>query len=279
MLDEGDELRLEEAVGEGSSKGALFPVEATKALDELVVATLCELELDTVGEGSLAGTLPPVEAIKLLDELVVTAAADSTWELDSVEVVLAVGCTSLSGTPADDGRLPPKFSPPKPVRRSEVVVAAEEDAVGETMSSLLGMPLEGCWEELELGAVGETISSLLGIPTEGCCEELSLEVDGTSEEDVATLELEKVGCGSLLGTGRTDGCCPSLLPGLVLLLEVESGLDDDDSEELEKVGCTKKSGSPLEGVGITVASSVLGSYSSLLEVVGIVSEEELLKVG
>lgn len=209
-----------------------------------------------------------------------TAAADSIWELDSVEVVLAVGCTTLSGTPPDDGRLPPKFSPPKPVRRSEVVSAEEEDAVGETMSSLLGIPTEGCCEGLELGAVGETMSSLLGIPTEGCCEELSLEVDGTSEEeDVATLELEKVGCGSLLGTGPTDGCCPSLLPDLVLLLEVESGLDDDDSEELEKVGCTKKSGSPLEGVGITVASSVLASYSSLLEVVGIVSEEELLKVG
>ena len=68
---ESDELGLEEAVGDGSLTGTLPPVEATKAIDELVVASLWELlgttELaleDAVGDGSLVGTLPPVEATK-----------------------------------------------------------------------------------------------------------------------------------------------------------------------------------------------------------------------
>jgi hypothetical protein len=320
------ELALEDKVGFGSSIGMRPPVEATNELSELEVTSLLELLVtmesvleDTVGWGSLEGIPPPVEATKLFEELVLTGAAESTEGLDSLvdsveletpvpllnvkfegrpekrspEVVLEVGCGSLLGTPADDGPCP-KFS-----LRSEVAVVETDDVgctissllgiptegcceeleedVGCTISSLLGMPTEGCCEELEAN-VGCTISSLLGIPTEGCCEENTLVLDSTSEEDVVVLSLEKVGCGSLLGTGPTEGCCANLSAERVLRLEVDSTLEDEVNVELGAVGCTGFSGIPLEGALKKLICSVVGSYSSLVAV-EVVSEEELGELG
>jgi hypothetical protein len=75
----------------------------------------------------------------LVDEVVVAAADGSTDGLDSMLELLElkVGCTSLLGTPPDEGRCP-KFWPRDPVLRAEV------DEVGNTISSLLGKPTEGC---------------------------------------------------------------------------------------------------------------------------------------
>lgn len=97
---------------------------------------------------------------------------------DELALEEAVGWGSFEGTPADEGR-----------------ADLASDAVGNTISSLLGRPAEGCLEgrSLELGAVGCT--SLLGTgPT-----------DGTYVELVVTSELGGVGCTSLVGAGPTDG--------------------------------------------------------------------------
>lgn len=171
-LAEDEELKLEAIVGETSWLVGRRPVDATK----VGTAGADDLTLEgAVGDGSSVGMLPPVEATKELAELEVTivesfAGLDSlltlldTVELDtpvpllkvkfegrlenrSLEVVLAVGCTSLLGMGADDGSCL-KFSPLEPVLRLEVAAAVEDDefvsdAVGVTMSSLLGIPTEG----------------------------------------------------------------------------------------------------------------------------------------
>jgi hypothetical protein len=313
------ELALEDRVGLGSLIGMRPPVEATNALGELVVTSLTELLVTivlvlegTVGCGSLEGIPPPVEATKFLEELVLTGAAESTDRLDSLidsveletpvpllnvkfegrlvkrslEDSLEVGCGSLLGTPADEGPCL-KLPPPKPVLRSEVAVVEAvdvgctissllgmptegcceglEEDVGCTISSLLGIPTEGCCEKLEGDTVGCTISSLLGIPTEGCCEESSLTLDLTSDEEaVVVLALENVGWGSLLGTDPTEGCWANLSAERVLRLEVDSTVEDEVNVELEAVGCTMFSGIPLDGVLKTLASSVLETDSTLV---------------
>lgn len=254
-----DDSTLEGAVGDGSSVGMLPPVEATKELAELVVAVVESFkELD-----SLLTLLDAVELDTPVPLLKVKLEGLENW---SLEDVLGVGCTSLLGMGADDGCCL-KFSPLDPVLRLEAAAAVEDDeivsdAVGDTMSSLLGMPTEGCLEdlslELEIGAVGCT--SLLGPgPTDG--------LDSTYVELVVALELDAVGDTSLLGAGPTDGCCASLSPDRFLLLV------DDAGEELGAVGSTVISGDPLEGVLEMVVSSVLGSYSSLLEVDDVKGEE------
>jgi phosphoribosyl-ATP pyrophosphohydrolase len=223
---------------------------------------------------------------------------------------LKVGCTSLLGTPPDEGRCP-KFWPRDPVLRAEV------DEVGNTISSLLGKPTEGCWEIVELEKVG--CGSLLGtVPTEGCCANVSTEavllLEAEVKLDEVYAELEKVGCGSLLGTVPTEGCCADVSTEAVLLLEAEVKLDEVYAElekvgcgsllgtvptegccadvsteavllleaevkldevytELEKVGCTGLDGIPLEGVSKMLPCSVLDSYSSLLVVNEVVVEE------
>ena len=60
-------------------------------------------------------------------------------------------------------------------------------------------------DETVSDAVGDTMSSLLGIPTEGCLEELSLELGSAEVELVVAFVLDAVGCTSLLGAGPTDG--------------------------------------------------------------------------
>jgi hypothetical protein len=59
-----DGLALDTAVGDGSFEGTMPPVEATNAIDELVVTlALLVIALEgAVGCGSLAVTRPPVEA-------------------------------------------------------------------------------------------------------------------------------------------------------------------------------------------------------------------------
>lgn len=221
------EATLEGAVGLGSSKGTLPPVEPTRGLGDLVVAVVESLEmLDSLVELLDALELDtPVPLLKVKFE--------GGPGKRSLEVVLAVGCTSLVGMLADDG----------------------------------------CSEN-----VGDTISSLLGMPIEGCLEELELVVNSTSVEVVVALELGAVGCTASLGAVPADGCCANLSPDRVLLRVVELRIDDDVSAELGAVGCTGESGDPLEGVLKTLASSVLDSYSSLVVVVEY-SEEELGAVG
>jgi len=284
-----DDSTLEGAVGDGSSVGMLPPVEATKELAELVVAVVESFkELD-----SLLTLLDAVELDTPVPLLKVKLEGLENW---SLEDVLGVGCTSLLGMGADDGCCL-KFSPLDPVLRLEAAAAVEDDeivsdAVGDTMSSLLGMPTEGCLEdlslELEIGAVGCT-SLLVPGPTDGLDSTyvelvVALELgavgdtsllgagptdglDSTYVELVVALELDAVGDTSLLGAGPTDGCCASLSPDRFLLLV------DDAGEELGAVGSTVISGDPLEGVLEMVISSVLGSYSSLLEVDDVKGEE------
>ena len=69
-------------------------------------------------------------------------------------------------------------------------LALEEATVG--WGSFEGTPADEGLAELASDAVGNTISSLLGRPAEGCLEGRSL-------------ELGAVGCTSLLGAGPTDG--------------------------------------------------------------------------
>jgi hypothetical protein len=90
-------------------------------------------------------------------------------------------------------------------------------------------------------------------------------------ELVVALELDAVGCTSLMGAGPTEGCCANRLPDWASLLVVGA--------ELEGVGATMISGNPLEGVLEDVVSSVVGLKSSLVVVEDVVSGAELGAVG